>query len=242
MTMQFFIYGLTDPRTGEIRYVGKSATGMKRPRLHGKPSRLAKDRTHKANWIRSLLAQGIHYGVEVLQYVASREELNDAERYWIREARNAGWELTNHTDGGDGLSGATFSAEHRARISKANRGRKLTAEQRERFLEAVQHRDPAAFVSNRRKAVAAWRGSKHTAETRRRIGAAHRGKIVSAEARAKVSAANSKPVRELASNTVYPSVRAASVALGIECSGIAKVASGRARLNSHHGYKFEYIA
>lgn len=241
MTTQFFIYGLTDPRTGEVRYVGKSATGMKRPKLHGKPSCLAKDETHKANWIRSLLAQGIHYVVEVLQYVGSREELNSAERYWIREARNAGWKLTNHTDGGDGLSGATFSAEHRANISKANRGRKLTAEQKARCSVAARRRDPATGAARVHAASLAWKGSKHTEEAKKAIGAVHRGKVVSAEARAKVSVANSKPVRELASSTMYPSVRAAATALGIECSGVAKVASGRARLKSHHGYRFEYV-
>jgi len=49
-----FIYGLIDPRTREVRYIGKSARGMQRPLEHSKPCYLRRDRTHKANWIREL--------------------------------------------------------------------------------------------------------------------------------------------------------------------------------------------
>lgn len=239
MMLTFLIYALVDPRSGAVRYIGKSATGMRRPNLHRKPSVLVHDRTHKAHWIRALQKEGLTYEVDVLEVVAERKLLDEAERYWIAEARKNDWPLTNHTDGGDGLSGAVFSSEHRANISAANKGRKLTAEQRARMLLAIRGRD-----SRTRSTVAACasnKGRKHSAEAKAKIGAAHRGKTVSAEARAKVGVANSKPVRELATGRIYASARAAADALNLEYSGVVKVASGKSRLKSHHGYRFEYL-
>ncbi len=242
MTPQFFIYGLLDPRTNEVRYIGKSSTGMKRPRLHGKPSCLAKETTYKARWIRSLRAAGFDYKIELLEIVATRAELNDAERYWIREAKAHGWRLTNLTDGGDGLSGATFSNEHRSRISAANKGRKLTAGQRARLSALAKARPVDSTQLKVAQMTNAWRGQKHSAETKARIGAAHRGKTLSVAQRAAVSVANSKAVRELNSGRVFASARAAATALSLEYSGVVKVASGKGRLKSHHGYRFEYLS
>lgn len=202
MTPQFFIYALVDPRDGAARYIGKSSTGMRRPNLHRKPSVLARDKTHKANWIRALQREGSTYKIEVLEVVHDHELLNGAERYWIAMARKNGWPLTNHTDGGEGV----VSAGRRARTT---------------------------VVNSRRYA--------HSTDTKARIGAAHRGKVVSAETRAKVAAANGKPVRELGTGRIYPSARAAADSLNLEYSGIVKVAAGKGRLKSHHGYRFEYL-
>jgi len=237
---KFFIYGLLDPRTNEVRYIGKSSTGMKRPNLHRKPSCLAKDNTYKAHWIRALQREGLTYKIEVLEYVSSRDELNAAERYWIEEARSHSWRLTNLTDGGDGLSGAVFSKEHRAKISAANKGCRFTEEQYARFLLAIRKRDPST-----RSTEAACRknmGSKKSATFKAMISQVHRGKVLSAATRAKIAAANGKPVKELASGTVYKSAVDAARLLGIEHTGVTKVASGRTRLKSTHGYRFEYVS
>lgn len=240
MSDQLLIYGLKDPRTDEIRYIGKSSKGLLRPESHRKPSKLAMDDTHKARWIKELHALGLMYVVEVLEYVKEHRLLNDAERYWIREARTHGWCLTNLTDGGDGTSvGAKFSAEHRARISAANKGQRWTPEQRERFLQHVRTRDRAVYTALGKALSARNIGTKRSAETRAKIGAAHRGKVVSAEACAKVSRANSKPVRDLDSGVIYPSAKAAGKALGIEPSGVQYAATGR--FKKIKGHRFEYL-
>lgn len=237
---KFLIYGLVDPRTSEVRYIGKSATGMKRPNLHRKPSCLAKDHTHKAYWIRVLQRAGLTYAIEVLDYVTNRNELNAAECYWIGEAKAHGWRLTNLTDGGDGLSGAVFSKEHRSRISAANKGRKLTDEQRKKISSAAKARPYSRVkVDAMRRARLGYR---HSESTKAKIGAIHRGKVLSAVTRAKIGTANSKPVKELASGTVYNSAADAARLLGIEHTGVMKVASGCSRLKSTHGYRFEYVS
>lgn len=149
MNAQFIIYGLVDPRNGAVRYIGKSSTGRRRPNLHRKPSVLARDKTHKANWIRSLQREGLTYTIEVLEIVPSCELLNEAERYWIAKARGGGWPLTNHTVGGEGVIATrrtrsvvasrrryAHSAETKAKIGAAHRGKVVSPETRSKVSVA----------------------------------------------------------------------------------------------------------
>lgn len=76
----------------------------------------------------------------------------------------------NMTRGGEGISGAKFSAEARAKISAKMRGKKLSPEQRAKM--------DAGRV-----------GIPLSAERRAKIGAANRGRVPTPEARAKLSAA-----------------------------------------------------
>ena len=50
---RFLVYGLLDPCTGELRYVGKSARGMLRPKEHFKPNARI-GHTHIAHWLAKL--------------------------------------------------------------------------------------------------------------------------------------------------------------------------------------------
>lgn len=166
------IYGLVDSRTGEIRYVGKSTSGLRRPREHFTKRALA-ERTHKANWIRSVVADGGVCLMVVLQRCTTTEELSEAERWWIAMGRAAlGARLTNSTDGGDGCSGREASPklrEHMRRLGVANRGRVLTSE-------------------HRAKVGAAGRGRVFSTTHRAGIAAANRQRPVLPETRAKMSA------------------------------------------------------
>ena len=63
---KFIIYGLTDPRTGEVRYVGKSTSGMNRPRAHRWPTHMRLN-THTAAWVRKLHSLGLTYGIDVIE-------------------------------------------------------------------------------------------------------------------------------------------------------------------------------
>ena len=91
------IYGLADPRTGELRYVGRSSSGLKRPReSHGR---------YCQNWVDSLKKQGIIPRVLVLEELDPTtdvdERLNTEERKWVAYCRSVGTRLTNLTDGGE---------------------------------------------------------------------------------------------------------------------------------------------
>lgn len=117
------IYGLIDPRSGELRYVGKtSASPWNRADRHVREAR-AGHRTHRHNWLRQLLVVGLRPDVEVLEVHGTPEALAEAERHFIAYFRSVGCNLTNLTDGGEGTAGLVRSAENKAKVSAARKGR-----------------------------------------------------------------------------------------------------------------------
>ena len=64
-----FIYALLDPITREIRYIGKSDYPRERLRDHVCDSKCNKENNRKANWIRSLLKQGLKPEMEIIDEV-----------------------------------------------------------------------------------------------------------------------------------------------------------------------------
>lgn len=176
MKDRFIIYGLKDPRTGELRYVGKSVSGLKRARSHMFPCLLSKDQTHKGYWLRQLLSAGMKAEPVVLETFETKDDLQDGERFWIAQMRGMGVALTNHTNGGDGRSGCPQSAETRAKISAGNKGIPRTAAQ----LAAMDRRGrpvPAHVIESIRAIGKRPKSEAH----KRAIGNAHRGRRHSAE-------------------------------------------------------------
>lgn len=186
------IYALCDP-DGCVRYVGKATEPARRFRQHLND----KTESRRGRWIRNLLAGGERPRLLMLQWTENNWQ--DAERRWIRVY--AGPSLTNHTEGGEGLSGASeetrgklaaimaarlsdpvmkahiYTAERSAKISRSSKGRKLSA----------------AHV---RKLPQNRKGYKRSAEAIAKVAAAMRGKKYpnrpprpfSAEARARAVA------------------------------------------------------
>lgn len=67
-------------------------------------------RTHKDNWIRQLLSEGVEPVIEPLEYVPE-SKWEEAEKFWIESLRQLGFKLTNATRGGEGIAGAKLSPE-----------------------------------------------------------------------------------------------------------------------------------
>lgn len=135
----------------EIRYVGKSVTGLCRPRAHTEPKRLTADRTYKGNWLRSLSKIGFKPEIVVLQYITSKPELSDAERWWIAIGKAAlGRRFTNLTDGGEGVLGYKKSEEAIEKFTKAIRASWQRDDVRDKHSKAMlevwqrpEYREPA---------------------------------------------------------------------------------------------------
>ena len=91
------IYGLFDPDSGQIRYIGKANCAAKRLKSH------LLDARHRnrpvCNWIRGLTEQGKLPRLEVLETV-DRASWQDAEKRVIAEYRKTA-KLLNLADGGD---------------------------------------------------------------------------------------------------------------------------------------------
>ena len=86
-----FVYGLIDPTTRLIFYIGQTTKGMQRPRQHA--------------------ARGWIYEIAILEAVDEQSSspsrkrptsLHEAERWWIAYGRASGWPLRNLANGGGG--------------------------------------------------------------------------------------------------------------------------------------------
>lgn len=90
------IYGLADPVTGEVRYIGKSNNPTRRFKDH---LRQRGRRYPVYQWIESLRQRGLTPGLVIIE--ASPTDWREAERRLIAEARGRGDRLLNVAEGGD---------------------------------------------------------------------------------------------------------------------------------------------
>ena len=134
-TFTVYIYGLVDPRTGYVRYVGKSHNPKNRLNGHLIERRL-KDNTHKSHWLNSLVSCGLKPELIILEET-NRNDWPSAETKWIAYYRSIpGYpKLTNKTNGGEGTYGYRFSDEQKDKLRK-----KRTPTQREHCSEGQRKR------------------------------------------------------------------------------------------------------
>jgi hypothetical protein len=112
------IYGLFDPNSGELRYIGYTSDKSKRYYAHHK---YVKGYDHKSNWIKSLLKNNQKAELIVLETYETAKELPQAEVEMIEYYKFVGARLTNATSGGEGL-GINLSIETRQKMSAAKKG------------------------------------------------------------------------------------------------------------------------
>lgn len=93
-----YIYGLRDPNTEQIRYIGKASDPQARFYQHMGlyPSDVNQ---HKKAWLRSLISNNQKPDLVILEEISS-SIWEDRERWWIRHGKENNWPLTNLTGGG----------------------------------------------------------------------------------------------------------------------------------------------
>jgi group I intron endonuclease len=116
-----YIYVLTAPggslSPSDVRYVGKTTQRLKR-RLNMHISDSARHKHYCANWIKSLTNQGLHPEIHMVTIVPEcGSGIN--EKYWISYYRGCGSNLTNLTEGGEGIPGYVCSKSLRELRSRA---------------------------------------------------------------------------------------------------------------------------
>lgn len=186
------IYVLIDPRTNEIRYVGKTVQSLfGRLASHRHTARNG-GASHRDHWIAQVLRCGYDVRIELIQIVVS-DFWEDAERYWISYYRSVGCSLTNMTDGGDSgptmpgelnpFYGRTHSEETRDAIRQARTGTKASSETRAK-LSAIHKANPNKGTfkpghiwsdESRAKRSESQKGVLHTPEEKAKISAALKG-------------------------------------------------------------------
>ena len=188
-------------------YVGKGTE--KRAKLFSR-----KDNVHHSRIVKKVEASGFRVEVRIIRCGLPELEAFALEKERIAFWRNAGIEIINRTDGGEGVSGSKVSAETREKLRKAHtgrpklhlRGRKHSPEHREKISKASKGR--SVSPDTREKISAAQRGQYRpeligrklsaegldrlrnrtfSQEHREKISAAKRGRPKSADHRAKIS-------------------------------------------------------
>lgn len=131
------IYGLADPRSGELRYVGKTSGPIHNRRLaHISDVRRGRTYIPRHKWLASLLAAGIEPEIFEIERISA--DWQEAESFWIIYFRFIGCDLLNATGGGDGLCSYRHRADTRLKQSAAAKRRYEKPGERERTGEAVR--------------------------------------------------------------------------------------------------------
>ena len=205
-----YIYTLSDPESGFVRYVGKTCDLTQRFKAHCSQ----KTPTYTSKWIFSLKKKNLLPVMEVVETLlnASDDEWQEAERFWIASFKQMEFRLTNLDEGGK--NGKKPSLETRKKLSDSHKGYKPSLETRQKMKEALAKRTPETFekikqgirraylnpaykeklskASKGRKLTDIQRqarlGRKFSEETKSKISKALMGHLVTDEARKKMSA------------------------------------------------------
>lgn len=134
-----YIYGLTDPRTNEIRYIGKTKDPHKRLIAHCSKENAGEK--HKA-WRKEILSLGLKPELIILQTLKDSNDWEKAEIKWIKHGKNKGWNLNNSSTGGkNGFIGVWKGRKHTVeslkKIGLASVGRKHSEKSKMRMRQLM---------------------------------------------------------------------------------------------------------
>lgn len=172
-----FIYFLVDPRTFDIRYVGKTVQTLgRRLNSHVYEASTGKYNHHCACWIRSLLAVGLSPNIIHINYCHDTQ-LCEKEKEWIKSLKFIGVNLTNTTDGGEGVLGWKPSKEQCNAISKRQTGRKLTEHHKQKISAGGKGKHTGSLSEEHKNRLSlSHKGYKHTLEQTEKIRVANTGR------------------------------------------------------------------
>lgn len=108
------IYILIDPRDRQVRYIGKTNNPDERFKNH--MNRGHNKLSYKRNWIESLKKLKLKPIMQIIDIVLIDEWIF-WEKYWISQFKSWGFNLTNHTEGGDGCTFGNKTSFKKGHIS-----------------------------------------------------------------------------------------------------------------------------
>lgn len=162
--MKVIIYGLIDPNTSEIRYVGKTIKSLKK-RLSQHLSDIEKNNPHKFRWIKSLVSQDQKPLIIELE-ICDEKNWVEREKYYIQTISN----LTNITLGGE--NGLFFTDELIKKISDGVKNAWTNETFRKNHIDKMK-----LFWANEINRInhsKKIKGNKHTDETKNKISESHK--------------------------------------------------------------------
>lgn len=203
------IYGLIDPWSEQIRYVGQTTKKLKdRLKEHIRKHNNYKN-LHFKYWISKIIKSGFMPKTIILQQNAI---WNKDEVSWIEKLRKDGVKLLNATNGGDGMLGFKHSQDSKLKISLSKIGKSRSEETKSKISNSLSGR--IISKESLKKAQRSRVGKKHSNSVKKII-----------------SKANSKKVQCVETEVIYESVVDAKNKTDIWniancCRGLYKSAGG----------------
>lgn len=151
-----YIYALCCPRTGEIRYIGKTNNLESRLKHHISTLKIHST-LWRARWMASLISEGLRPTIKALRELPEGSDWAQAERDEIAKHYALGCRLTNLTSGGEGVPDLP---PHLIRQRAEKTAKKFSAlwadpERRERMIQTMrtpQAKENRSNASKRRMA------------------------------------------------------------------------------------------
>jgi hypothetical protein len=220
-----FIYTLSDPDTGLVRYVGQTVDVSKRYGLHLFHSKNGRARTHKEKWINKLMADGKEPVLEVV-WEGDANKLNTKEIQYIALFKSIGARLTNQTYGGETTRGRKCSEETKERFRKMFLGKCL----RPPISEAEK-----IAIGNRSRGIA------RTIEEKRRLSENAKSRPWNSERISNLGRAASKPILAYKDGRQYffASTKEAESLICCDRKTMRMVANGIYK--QCHGFYFKWV-
>lgn len=227
--IEVVIYTLADPRTNEVRYVGKTKKKLyRRLSEHIATSKNLKD--HRSKWIQSLARQNLKPKIEMLD-ICQEEDWQEVEKFWIKTLKFLGVRLVNQNEGGCGNNGHRLSDESKRKISASLTGKKQSKEVVEK--RASQLRGRKLHPEHIAKCIATRKARQHklSEASRQKMRDSHKNKKISEEHRALLihygQLNNAKNAKKVAQHSptgelinIYSCAREASLKTQINISSI----------------------
>lgn len=109
-----YIYVLSDPREGVVRYVGQSHDPENRIRTHLSNV----DYCKRTKWVMGLIRDGYTPVMDIIEAHSTREEADEAERRWIKHFLDMGIDLVNSQLSGTGYDSLKLASKRIPPTSK----------------------------------------------------------------------------------------------------------------------------
>ena len=233
---QWFLYALIDPRTDDLRYIGKTTSPKRRYQEHLR-GRTTREKSWKASWIQSVLNAGALPEMVLIESGIG-EAWREREAHWIEELRDC-CRLVNMREGGYGPSMVAISDETRKKISRAAKNRPPMSEAARQKLSA--HNLGKKMSENVR---AKLRGRKRSEQTKSRMAEAQRRRCgTEGVARTPPGPQSEKqPVIRVETGEVFESLRAAADAAGTSRERIRNAIAKGTRCFGYHYAKADDAA
>lgn len=218
-----FIYSLSDPNTGKVRYIGKTNNLKYRLWAHVTDATTDRRNSHKCNWIKLLLKENKRPIISVIEEVPM-EIWQEREIYWINKFKENGENLVNMTDGGEcGI----ISDNCREALKKCKRKPRVNFKHSEETKKIIREKRAKQIITEEHKKNISkgCKGKKRTDEQKKTLSMARKGMKFSKEHCINISKCRIKKIKEITTEgkeVIWDSADSISIFYGVSVSVIRK--------------------